>query len=302
VNGANSRWTGLSSLDVGGGSAGHGEGQLTIAAGGLVSASSVNVEDTGLVLLDEGTLRASSVDVNAGGVLRGSGTVSAPRYGTSFQNAGIVRPGSPGLTAGGELDVFGDYVQEHTGAFLIGIGGAGSSQYDKMAVTDGTATLDGILMVSLMPGYVPAVGDSFTILTTPLGGLSGKFSTMSWLPLPEGKRWSVVYDYEPWRPGVLPSVILKVLAPIEGDFDGDGVVDRDDFLAWKTNFGLIGSATHAQGDADGDHDVDGADFLVWQRQLGVGAIARVEGSVPEPSGVALVLIAALGFCTRTRRN
>jgi hypothetical protein len=275
-----------------------GAGMLRVEDGGAVTVDgALRVWPSGDVELDHGSTSTHGIDLY--GTLRGPGAVQIVGRGDPvLDNAGIIRPG----INGGQLDVIGDYVQEATGTLSIGIGGAGSAQYDKMVVTEGTATLDGILKVSVMPGYDPAVGDSFRILTTPLGGLSGRFATTSWLPLPDGKRWSVVYDYDPWLPKVLPSVLLKVLAPIEGDFNGDGVVDRDDFLAWKSNFGLIGSATHAQGDADGDRDVDGADFLVWQRQLGVGANAPVEGSVPEPSGVALIVAAALGLWARGRRR
>ena len=52
------------------------------------------------------------------------------------------------------------------------------------------------------------------------------------------------------------------------DFDEDGNVDGEDFLAWQANFGLTVGATKADGDADGDGDVDGSDFLIWQTQFG----------------------------------
>ncbi len=52
------------------------------------------------------------------------------------------------------------------------------------------------------------------------------------------------------------------------DFDEDGDVDGEDFLAWQTGFGTASGATKADGDADLDGDVDGEDFLVWQTQFG----------------------------------
>ena len=52
------------------------------------------------------------------------------------------------------------------------------------------------------------------------------------------------------------------------DFDEDGDVDGDDFLAWQTGFGTASGATRADGDADLDGDVDGEDFLAWQAQFG----------------------------------
>ena len=56
--------------------------------------------------------------------------------------------------------------------------------------------------------------------------------------------------------------------PYGADFDGDGDVDGEDFLAWQTGFGMTSGATSADGDADGDGDVDGGDFLLWQQAFG----------------------------------
>jgi hypothetical protein len=80
------------------------------------------------------------------------------------------------------------------------------------------------------------------------------------------------------------------------DFNNDGMVTGADLADWRSSFG-----PSATGDADGDNDTDGADFLIWQRELGSGG-AAVAGGVPEPSGGALVLAAAmLNFATCRRR-
>ena len=91
------------------------------------------------------------------------------------------------------------------------------------------------------------------------------------------------------------------IARIGGDFDEDGDVDGDDFLAWQGGFGTNIGATHMDGDADTDGDVDGDDFLLWQSQFGF-SLSPGRGSastfpVPEPNGftllsLALVLVAA----------
>jgi formylglycine-generating enzyme len=80
------------------------------------------------------------------------------------------------------------------------------------------------------------------------------------------------------------------------DFNGDGVVDGDDLVRWKDNFGLTTGATKSTGDANGDGVVDGRDFLAWQRQLGSGVVAPAVGAsaaVPEPAGLGLLLAALL---------
>src|SRR5690606_17561901 len=50
---------------------------------------------------------------------------------------------------------------------------------------------------------------------------------------------------------------------VEGDINGDGVVNQADLALWQAGFGTAAGATPAQGDADGDGAVDGHDFLRW---------------------------------------
>ncbi len=86
------------------------------------------------------------------------------------------------------------------------------------------------------------------------------------------------------------------------DFNGDGVIDLDDFAIWQAHVGITSGASVLDGDADGDGDVDGADFLFWQRNVGqpmpwTGSGSGLGGgsemaSVPEPT--SLVMLACCG--------
>ena len=92
----------------------------------------------------------------------------------------------------------GDYTQQSAGVLEIQLGGTtAGTEYDQLTVT-GTATMAGTLNVSLIDGFIPQVGDSFTIL--PYGTRSGGFSTLN---VPEGYRWGFQYAYS--------GVILTVL-------------------------------------------------------------------------------------------
>jgi hypothetical protein len=95
-------------------------------------------------------------------------------------------------------------------------------------------------------------------------------------------------------------IVLHVAPMINpADFDDDGDVDGDDFVAWRGGFGLL-NATRSQGDADGDLDVDGNDFLVWQRALGSGTASTPAVSVPEPLSL-LPMVVAVGVRCRKKR-
>lgn len=83
-------------------------------------------------------------------------------------------------------------------------------------------------------------------------------------------------------------LVTTFVAPIPGDFDGNGFVDANDLAQWQGDFGLNGDS-----DADGDDDSDGDDFLIWQSQLGNGVPPLASSqAVPEPTTSILLL---LGF-------
>lgn len=57
-----------------------------------------------------------------------------------------------------------------------------------------------------------------------------------------------------------------------GDYNLDGLVDSDDYHAWRAAFGYIG---HHVADGNGDGFVDAADYTIWRDQLAsAGAAAR----------------------------
>jgi hypothetical protein len=88
--------------------------------------------------------------------------------------------------------------------------------------------------------------------------------------------------------------------PVAGDTDGDGTVEFEDFEPIRANFrNAVGS--RAQGDLVPNGRVDFDDFRQWKTAF-TGAGGSLEGvdlsfgaGVPEPSSVALALVALLGI-------
>jgi hypothetical protein len=188
-----------------------------------------------------------------------------------------------GISAG-RVDV-ADYQQSDTGDLSIALQGTNLNEFDRLVV-DGAAQLDGMLELNLVGGFVPNVGDTFSILSAS-AGVSGTFTSVFQPPnMPAGLLFDVVYS-----PTLVQLMVVE--APIfSADFDLDGDVDGDDLDEWQTGYGIGTSQT--QGDADGDGDVDGRDFLIWQRQFGSVPLTAFESiNVPEPGASTIVCLAVL---------
>lgn len=78
--------------------------------------------------------------------------------------------------------------------------------------------------------------------------------------------------------------------PTAGDFNGDGSVNDVDLGMWQASVGVNGAA-----DADHDGDSDGSDFLLWQRHLSAASAPGNANAVPEPAGLALFGLGAIGL-------
>jgi hypothetical protein len=66
------------------------------------------------------------------------------------------------------------------------------------------------------------------------------------------------------------------------DFDANGAIDGNDFLAWQRGLGLNTGAVRADGDANADGAVDAIDLAAWRAQFGTSTAASASRAVPEP--------------------
>ncbi|MCG3126747.1 MAG: hypothetical protein CHACPFDD_01601 [Phycisphaerae bacterium] len=188
----------------------HNAGELHKSAGAGTSKIEVLFDNAGLVSAETGVLDFTSFTQTAGvtrlaggdiavypgsgpmriegGVLEGDGSV----MGKVLIDGGELRPGlGVGTLAIADNIIAGQYTQTAAGTLRIEIAGTTpGTQHDQLVVT-GVATLGGTLRVSLVGGFAPAIGDSFTILTTLL--VDGEFDAKVLPRLPADRRWSITY-------------------------------------------------------------------------------------------------------------
>ncbi len=109
--------------------------------------------------------------ITSAGSLNGTGLVSG-----NVTNAGVLAPGN----SPGPLSISGNYSQQAIGEVNIEIAGTTpGTQYDELVI-NGTVTLAGTLNVSLLGGFTPAVGNSFTIIDNDgADAVSGTFSGLA---------------------------------------------------------------------------------------------------------------------------
>ena len=148
-----------------------------------------------------------------------------------------------------------------------------------------TLDLEGAEFILDIDGEV-SEGDSFQIVVA--DNFTGT-PTIS----PEG--WS----FDPATGSVVFGTISACNPNTLGDIDGSGDVAFADFLILSQNFGQA-ATDHTTGDIDCSGDVAFADFLVLSQNFGQ-TVGGAE-SVPEPSGLALLVFAGMfGGMLRRRR-
>jgi T5SS/PEP-CTERM-associated repeat protein len=278
-------------LVTGGGSVASGSGFVAFSSGGTGSVTIdgptsvwTNVYDVTVgrlgdgivILINGGTIKGSNVYVSPLGEVNGDGNIAPVAVDLNVQNGGLVSPGNS-ISA---LNIYGDYTQVATGELLIELSSVG---YDQLLVT-GDATLAGTLTVDFVDGFIPDIGQTFTMLTA--DDVDDTFTTES-LPSVPGRIFDVIYNPQ--------SVVLTVLPAFTADFDEDGDVDAADLAQWQGDFG-----PSSLSDADNDGDSDGDDFLAWQRQL--GSPAALPWRQPFPNHPPLHWRRCLALLARSSAN
>src|SRR4029077_9315737 len=94
-------------------------------------------------------------------------------------------------TKAGKLSL-STYTQNSGGSLNVQIGGLTvGTQYSQLAVANGVS-LKGTLNITVINGFVPAMGNTFIILTG--NPVSGKFATVNGATIPTGGHFTVAYN------------------------------------------------------------------------------------------------------------
>ena len=117
-------------------------------------------------------------------------------------------------------------------------------------------------------------------------------------------RWEANYTVSNVWVGDAASILPPTLSS-QGDYNRDGNVDAADYVVWRKTLGASGAGMAADG--NGNNQIDAGDLSVWRAHVGLAVTAAGAGSatlsatVPEPTGLVLLLIAAiLGLSVRLR--
>ena len=108
-----------------------------------------------------------------GGRLEGAGNIDA----VVNNEGGTVAPGGSG--AAGTLKITQTYTQASKAGIEIELGGNTTGKFDTLDVA-GDATLDGTISVGLVGSFLPAVGDSYKVITSP--NVTGNFADVTQSP------------------------------------------------------------------------------------------------------------------------
>jgi len=158
-------------------------------------------------------------------------------------------------------------------------------EFDLIGV-GGTATLTGAIELELINSFLPAVGDTYQVLTA--SSVVNTFVDI--ITLDE----SNIFDFEVTAIYSATDVVIKIDdVYLTADFDHDGDVDGNDFLILQSGLGLTMQVDNTNGDANGDGVVDGADFPIWESLFGSTFAEQspvVAATVPEPATAVLLLL------------
>jgi hypothetical protein len=157
------------------------EGRTTVNGKLALSTTEERIDESD----SESDPAAADIRIAKGSLLGNGGTIAA-----HVSSSGTVIPAAS-LTTTGKLGITGAYTQTAAGALDANIAGASSGQFNLLTV-GGAASLGGTLNIGLLNKFVPAVGDTFEILTA--RKVTGTFATVNGTKINDSEHFTVTYN------------------------------------------------------------------------------------------------------------
>ena len=241
----------------------------------------VNIEGQTFELIDE-----SPFSGNYHGKLDNQKLASGAVIKQANLGIGLVQPGQVAnisFWARGEWGVGGVFFAE----FFSELAGGGTSKAETLgdAPLFSPDPLDSPAdwtQFNFTAGLGPDVGGGVTLqFVSATGGAEGSFATLE-----------------------IDDVSVVISDGLPGDFNADAEVNLADYTVWRDNLG--GDSVVLNNNGTGASTVVVADYDLWKSNFGLGAssinLLSASTSVPEPSTVYLLLLAAIGSLFKCRRS
>ncbi|HEV3279771.1 MAG TPA: PEP-CTERM sorting domain-containing protein [Terriglobia bacterium] len=153
----------------------------------LTAPTATYTQTAGTTTVDGTLTAAGGITFNGGSVFGSGGTLSA---GTVTDNA-TFNIGDKVMTAGTE-SISGNYSQTSAGALAIDIGGTTEGTLFDQLTISGSASLNGVLNLDLINGFVPTLTETFDILNA--SSVTGTFATVNGTGINSNEHFGVVYN------------------------------------------------------------------------------------------------------------
>ena len=159
-------------------------GKTTVGVGSGFTVGGTYTQTAGTTTVD-GTLTAPTGLILQKGSVLGKGTLAA-----AVTSAASITAGDSSSKPA-KLTVTGSYTQNSTGTLNISIGGTAAGTFGQVAVSNGVS-LGGTLVIKLVNGFGPVVGDTFKIVTG--SAVSGQFATVKGLSINSTEHFEISYS------------------------------------------------------------------------------------------------------------
>ena len=174
------------------------------------------------------------------------------------------------------------YVDGH---FLMGPGGVLQLVFDADAWDS---------LISFAPGIAVSLGGTLELLFAPDVSVASQvgrtIDLFDWTGVAPTGAFAVdsPYSWDLSKLYTTGEVTLATVPGLPGDFNNNGIVDAADYVVWRNNHGTP------------------AAYNTWRANFGQpsgsGSVAGANAAVPEPSTLLMLILAAVGLCSRRRRS